>query len=225
MSEVLTKTKTRKRRKESPQEYFRRNQLKDYLVATWNVDSKVANTFARKHSSFPFESIIKSIQKLVECYRAMHVGHYGYSMDDKVLSGALSHSLRRFARSQKPLSEKQLCYFMQLARDEVASKMTTCYDPGSEKEREKVMFPLKQALFYEEDESMRKRLFFIYYLFVKQGMRLTKDDVIQACASDENLFPHRRVVEDAIETLRGAYEALGFLKGELFITPEYLSIN
>jgi len=222
---AITPSKPRKRRKESPQEFFRRNQIKEHLISQWKIDPKVANTFARKHSALPMEGIIRSIGKLVNYFQNLHIGHYGYPIDAKVLSGALSHSLRRLARSEKPLSEKQLSYFLQLARDEVASKMTTCYDPGSAKEREKVMSPLKQALVYEEDEAMRKRLLFIYTLFVKKGMRLAKNKVIQACASDERLFPHRRVVEDAIETLRGAYEALGFLKGELFITPEYLSIN
>lgn len=222
---ALCPSKPKKRRKETPQEFFKRNQIKEQLIKQWNVDGKVANSFARKHVSYPLESIQRSIIKLVDYFKHLHQCHYGYKIDKQVLSGALSHSIRRLSRSQKPLSEKQLSYFLQLAKDEVASKMTTCYDPGTAPERERVMSPLKQALVYEEDEAMRKRLLFIYTLFVQQGLRLAKINVIQACTSDQILFPHRRVVEDAIETLRGAYEALGFLKGELFITPEYLSIS
>jgi len=222
---LVTDPKLRKRKRVTAEELRRRERLKEHLVRQWEIVEPVAKAFAKKHSGLPFEEIALSVENLVKYYQNLHMGHYGYGVDRVVLREALTHTLRRFARSRKPLSEKQMSYFLQLARDEVASKVTSCYDPGSEEGREKVLSPLKQALVYEDDKAMRQRLLFIYRLFVKDGMRLTKKRVIQACASDRDLFPRRRVVEDALETLRGAYEALGFIEGELFITPEYLFIN
>jgi hypothetical protein len=215
----------RKRRRITPDEMMRRERLRLHLMDQWKIEEKVAKSFARKHANFTFDNVVLSIRSLAGYFKKLHTSHYGYSIDEKVLFRALNHGLRRFARSRKPLSDKQLSYLLQLAKDEVASKMTSTFDPGTMEEREVILEPLKQALVYENDEAMRKRLLFIYMLFVKKGMRIAKNQVIKACTSDENLFPHKRVVEDALETLRGAYEALGFLEGELFITPEYIQAN
>lgn len=220
-----TLTKPRKRRRVTAEEKRKRERLKNHLIQEWSLDEYTAKAFARKHATFPFDMVTTSIQKLARYFENLHMSHYGYGANEAVLLSALNHTLRRFARSKCPLSDKQLGYFLQLARDEEASKITVRYAPTTIKEREKVLSPLKQALIYENDEAMKKRLLFIYELFVKKGIRLTKRIVIQSCASDRKLFPHRRVVEDALETLRGAYEALGFLEGELFITPEYLALN
>lgn len=218
-------TGTPKRRRVSAEEMRKREHLKCYIIREWEIDESVAKSFAKKHAHFIIDDIAQSIDNLARYFQNLHVSHYGYNIDQTVLRRALNHTLRRFARSKNPLSEKQLCYFLQLARDEVASKVTSWSDPGTIKEREKALYPLKQALIYEDDEAMKKRLLFIYMLFVKKGMRLAKQKVIQACTNDQRLFPHRRVVEDALETLRGAYEALGFIEGELFITPEYIMTN
>ncbi len=215
----------RKRRRITAEELRKRERIKNYLIREWEVDEYIAKIFAKKHAYLPFEDVTFSVDNLVRYFQNLHLAHYGYSIDQAVLRGALRHTLQRFARSKKPLSEKQLGYFLQLSKDEEASKITSAYDPGSEEERAKVLSPLKQVLVYEEDEAMRQRLLFVYSLFVKEGMRIAKKKVIQACASDRGLFPRRRVVEDTLETLRGAYEALGFVEGTLFVTPEYLSIN
>ena len=221
----LTPIKTKKRRRPSAEELQRRERLKTYLTREWEIDEPIAKSFAKKHSFLLVDDVVYSLKHLARYFKNLHLGHYGYPIEKRVLRRALNHTLRRFARSQSPLSDKQLGYFLQLARDEVASKVTSWYDPGSPQEREKVLHPLKQALIYEDDEAMKKRLLFIYTLFVKKGMRIAKQKVIQACTNHRRLFPHRRVVEDALETLRGAYEALGFIEGELFITPDYISVN
>jgi hypothetical protein len=201
---------------------MRREKLRRYLMEHWRIEEKVAKSFARKHANYAYEKVVRSIQSLAGYFKNLHSSHYGYGISEEVLSRALNHGLRRFARSRKPLSDKQLAYLLQLAKDEIASKVTSSFDPGTMEEREQILTPLKQALVYENDEAMRNRLMFIYTLFVNRGMRLEKNAVIKACTRDAALFPHRRVVEDALETLRGAYEALGFLEGELFITPEYI---
>jgi hypothetical protein len=219
---AIAEMKPRKRRRVTAEERRKRERLKLYLMQEWQVEEHTAKSFARKHANYPFEIITTSITNLIRYFENLHISHYGYRANNRIIHSALNHTLRRFARSKTPLSDKQLSYFLQLARDEEASRVTSHYDPGTMKEREKVLNPLKQALFYENDEAMKKRLLFIYGLFVKKGIRLTKNLVIKSCTNDKKLFPHRRVVEDALETLRGAYEALGFLEGELFITPEYM---
>ncbi|MBN2326286.1 MAG: hypothetical protein JXR73_03965 [Candidatus Omnitrophica bacterium] len=222
---VVDLGKTKKRRRPSAEELQRRERLRTYLTREWEIDESIAKSFAKKHSFLLIDDVVYSLKHLTRYFKTLHMGHYGHPIEARVLRRALNHTLRRFARSQSPLSDKQLGYFLQLARDEIASKVTSWYDPGSPQEREKVLYPLKQALIYEDDEAMKKRLLFIYTLFVKKGMRLAKQKVIQACTNQHRLFPHRRVVEDALETLRGAYEALGFIEGELFITPDYISVN
>ncbi len=218
-------SQTRMRRRISAEEIHKRERLKIYLTQKWGIKDSAAKSFARKHARLSFEDVIQSVENLARYFRNYHTSHYGFILEDPVLNAALNHTLLRFARSQKPLTEKQLGYFLQLAKDEISSQLTSRKDPGTEEERARLLTPLKQALFYEEDAAMRQRLLFIYSLFVKQGMRITKKRVISECTTDEALFPRRRVVEDALETLRGAYEALGLIRGELFITPEYLLSN
>ncbi len=222
---MQSQTQVKRRKRVTAEEKRRRERLRNHLMQEWEIEEHVAKSFARKHAMHSFETINRSVENLINYFENLHVSHYGYNACQDVLKGALNHTLRRFSRSKGPLSDKQLGYFLQLARDEKASEVTYHFDPGSMKERERILAPLKQALIYENDEAMKKRLLFIYNLFVRKGIRLTKHVVITSCTSNRSLFPHRRVVEDALETLRGAYEALGFLEGELFITPEYLSFH
>ncbi len=131
--------------------------------------------------------------------------------------------LKRLSRNRNSLSDRQLSHFLQLARNQIASQIVSEADPGTPGERENVLKPLLEVITCEDDPLTKERLTFIYKMFVGQGLRISRNLVLKTCASEMTLFPSKRAVEDTLDTLRGAYEAVRLLDGELFVAPEYLA--
>ena len=120
-------------------------------------------------------------------------------------------------------SDKRLDYLLKHARDQIASEITLFADPGTPSGRANMLQPLHEVILCEHDQVARDRLMFIYGLFVAEGLRLAKGDILRACLREKTLYPAKRSVEDVLGTLRGEYEALRFLKGECFVAPEYFA--
>lgn len=192
------------------------------LKDRWDVEEDAARRFVRRHKDLGPDDLINFVAELEQHLSRMHHAHFGYAPAPEVLRRAVVYGLDRLSSSRGGLSEKQLAYFIQFAKDEVASERTRASDPGTKEMRYKALRPLKEVINCEEDEVMRGRLEFIYDLFAAKGLRLAKKSIVSACLKEKELFPRRRAAEDTIETLRGAYEALGFLDGDLFVTPDYL---
>ncbi len=192
------------------------------LKGRWDVEEDAARRFVRRHRDLPADDLMLFVEELEQHLARMHYAHFGYSPAPEVLRRAVVYGLDRLSSARGGLSEKQLAYFIQFAKDEVASERTRASDPGSTEKRYRALRPLKEVITCEEDDVMRGRLQFIYDLFAKEGLRLAKKSIVDACLKEKDLFPRRRAAEDTIETLRGAYEALGFMDGDLFITPDYL---
>ncbi len=207
----------------SEEETRNRATIREALIRDWSINEEVADSFARKHAFLPPEEVLRFVEDLAQHHRNLHLSHHGHQIDPPVLTRAMELCLQRLSRTRKGLSEKQLSYFLQFARDQIASQVTLHADPGSAEKRASMLKPLQEVIFCEDDQMMRDRLFFIHRLFVEHGLRLPKSRVLKACVSEKNLFPRKRAVEDTLETLRGAYEALGFLDGEFFVAPEYLA--
>ncbi len=197
--------------------------LLEKLVTERSVDRRVADAFTKK-SVFPsYRQGRIFVEELVLRLQKMHFSHYGYAIQRSVLARVLELCLERLSRKRTELSDKQLSHFLQFARNQIAIDTINNADPGTPGEREHVLKPFFDVIACEEDPVTRERLTFICRLFVWHGLRLSRNDVIETCALEENLFPTKRAIEDAVDTLRGAYEALRFLNGDLFVAPEYLA--
>ena len=211
------------KKRHSEEDVRNRAIVREMLMTKWSVSEEISENFAKKHSFLPPTEVLKFVEELAQHHRNLHISHHGHSIDATVLTRAMELCLQRLSRTRKGLSEKQLSYFLQFARDQIASQVTLHADPGTPEERIKLLKPLAEVIVCEDDQMMRDRLLFIYRLFVDNGLRLAKLRVLKACIAEKKLFPRKRAVEDTLETLRGAYEALGFLEGEFFVAPEYLS--
>ena len=211
------------KKRHSEEETRNRAAVKEALMERWSVSEEIAEGFAKKHAFLMPVDVIRFVEELAQHHRNLHLSHHGHPIDPPVLTRAMELCLQRLSRTRKGLSEKQLSYFLQFARDQIASQVTLNADPGTPSAREHLLKPLIEVIVCEDDQMMRDRLLFIYKLFVDHGLRLAKSRVLKACISEKKLFPRKRAVEDTLETLRGAYEALGFLDGEFFVAPEYLA--
>jgi len=211
------------KKRHSEEEARNRAHIRGTLAGEWSISDEIADAFAKKHAFLPPEHVLRFVEELAQHHRNLHLSHHGHPIDGPVLTRAMELCLQRLSRTRKGLSEKQLSYFLQFARDQISSQVTLHADPGSPDAREGMLKPLREVISCEDDQMMRDRLLFIYNLFVDNGLRLAKARVLKACISEKRLFPRKRAVEDTLETLRGAYEALGFLDGEFFVAPEYLS--
>ncbi|MFH1741979.1 MAG: hypothetical protein ABIH23_23505 [bacterium] len=211
------------KKRHSEEEARNRAVVRETLINKWSVSEEISDGFAKKHAFLPPMDVMKFVEELAQHHRNLHLSHHGHTIDAPVLTRAMELCLQRLSRTRKGLSEKQLSYFLQFARDQIASQVTLHADPGTPGERESLLKPLREVICCEDDQMMRDRLLFIYRLFIDNGLRLAKSRVLKACISEKKLFPRKRAVEDTLETLRGAYEALGFLDGEFFVAPEYLA--
>jgi len=206
----------------SAEETRNRNRLVEKLTNDRSISHWTANLFVRKHAFLSYPQILEFVEELSERLRNLHLSQYGRPVEESVLSQALVLCLQRLSRTRKGLSDKQLSHFVQLARNQITNRITIDADPGTPGGREIVLRPLLEVIVCEEDAVTRDRLAFICRLFVQHGLHLPKDRVLAACFSERRLFPSKRALDEALDTLRGSYEALRFLNGDFFVAPEYL---
>lgn len=223
MSAIAAVALQSSKKRHSEEEARNRAIVRETLAKKWSISEEVADGFSKKHAFLPPPQVIQFVGELAQHHCKLHLSHHGHRIHQTVLTRAMELCLQRLSRTRKGLSEKQLSYFLQFARDQIASQVTFHADPGTPQERESMLKPLREVIFCEDDQMMRDRLLFIYRLFIDNGLRLAKSRVLIACIDETKLFPRKRAVEDTLETLRGAYEALGFLDGEFFVAPEYLT--
>ena len=133
-------------------------------------------------------------------------------------------ALERTARRRQALTEKDLQYLLQQARDSTDADIARKSDPSSSDGRTKILKPLREAVLCEEDAVTRNRLLGVAEVFIAEGYVLNKQDLIDRCLCQGEIFPNRRTVDETLEILRTSYEALGFSKDDVFIASAYLDV-
>ena len=133
-------------------------------------------------------------------------------------------ALERTARRRQALTEKDLQYLLQQARDSTDADIARKSDPSSSDGRTKILEPLREAVLCEEDAVTRNRLLGVAEVFIAEGYVLNKQDLIDRCLCQGEIFPNRRTVDETLEILRTSYEALGFSKDDVFIASAYLDV-
>ena len=57
------------------------------------MEEHTAKSFARKHANYPFEIITTSITNLIRYFENLHISHYGYRANNRIIHSALNHTL------------------------------------------------------------------------------------------------------------------------------------
>jgi len=201
-----------------------REAIESHLVQEWGMAPETARRFVNRQPGMSLNEAVEYMRAVTKGYRLLYKRTHGQRISPVLLRRATEMALERTARRRQALTEKDLQYLMQQARDATDADIARKSDPNSVEGREKILRPLREAVMCEEDAVTRNRLQGVANVFVGQGYVLNKQALINQCLDQPEIFPNRRTVDETLEILRTSYEALGFSKDDVFIASAYLDV-
>lgn len=198
--------------------------IENHLVQEWGMAPETARRFVQRQPGITLNEAVEYMRAVTKGYRVLYKRTHGHRISPILLRRATEMALERTARRRQALTEKDLQYLMQQARDATDADIARKSDPASVKGRADILRPLRDAVICEEDAVTRNRLLGIADVFVEHGYVLNKQYLITQCLELSEVFPNRRTVDETLEILRTAYEALGFANDDVFIASAYLDV-
>lgn len=188
------------------------------------MSPETARRFVNRQPGLTLNEAVFYMRSVTRGYRLLYKRTHGQRISPLLLRRATEMALERTARRRQALTEKDLQYLMQQARDATDADIARKSDPQSQEGRVKILRPLREAVMCEEDAVTRNRLLGVAEVFIDHSYVLNKQDLINECLKQEEIFPNRRTVDETLEILRTSYEALGFSKDDVFIASAYLDV-
>ncbi len=201
-----------------------REAIENHLVREWGMSPEASRRFVQRQPGLTLNEAVEYMRAVTKGYRSLYKRTHGQRISPILLRRATEMALERTARRRQALTEKDLQYLMQQARDATDADIARKSDPSSKDGRLRILRPLHEAVMCEEDAVTRNRLLGVSEVFVTQGYVLNKQYLIDQCLQHEEIFPNRRTVDETLEILRTSYEALGFSKDDVFIASAYLDV-
>lgn len=201
-----------------------RESIENHLVREWGMSPETARRFVQRQPGISLNEAVEYMRAVTKGYRTLYKRTHGHRISPILLRRATEMALERTARRRQALTEKDLQYLMQQARDATDADIARKSDPESVSGRSNILRPLRDAVVCEEDAVTRNRLLGIADVFIEHGYVLHKQFLINECLKDGEVFPNRRTVDETLEILRTSYEALGFAKDDVFIASAYLDV-
>ena len=201
-----------------------REVIENHLVQEWGIVPETARRFVQRQPGITLNEAMDYMRAVTKQYRLLYRRTHGQRISPVLLRRATEMAMERTARRRQPLTERDLQYLMQQARDSTDADIARKSDPETEEGRLRILRPLREAVMCEEDAVTRNRLLGIAEMFVVEGYVLDKQYLISLCLQQEDIFPNRRTVDETLEILRTSYEALGFSKDDVFIASAYLDV-
>ena len=201
-----------------------RETIENHLVQEWGMSPETARRFVQRQPGITLNEAVEYMRAVTKEYRHLYKRTHGQRISPILLRRATEMAMERTARRRQALTERDLQYLMQQARDATDADIARKSDPGTEDGRVKILKPLREAVMCEEDAVTRNRLLGVAEIFVGQGYVLDKQKLINQCMEQREIFPNRRTVDETLEILRTSYEALGFSKEDVFIASAYLDV-
>lgn len=201
-----------------------REAIENHLAQEWGIAPETARRFVNRQPGLSLNKAVEYMRAVTRQYRLLYKRTHGHRISPILLRRATEMAMERTARRRQALTERDLQYLMQQARDATDADIAHKSDPGSEEGRARILRPLRDAVMCEEDAVTRNRLLGISDIFTAQGYVLDKQHLIKQCLQLAGIFPNRRTVDETLEILRTSYEALGFAKEDVFIASAYLDV-
>lgn len=198
--------------------------IENHLVQEWGMSPESSRRFVQRQPGITLNETVEYMRAVTKGYRLLYKRTHGHRISPLLLRRATEMALERTARRRQALTEKDLQYLLQQARDATDADIARKSDPNSEKGRANILNPLRDAVICEEDAVTRNRLLGISDIFITHGYVLNKQFLITECMKQPETFPNRRTVDETMEILRTSYEALGFAKDDVFIASAYLDV-
>lgn len=202
----------------------KREAIENHLVQEWGIAPETARRFVNRQPGLTLNKAVEYMRAVTKQYRLLYKRTHGHRISPLLLRRATEMAMERTARRRQALTERDLQYLMQQARDATDADIARKNDPGSDAGRTRILKPLRDAVMCEEDAVTRNRLLGISEIFIEQGYVLDKQYLILECMKQAEIFPNRRTVDETLEILRTSYEALGFAKDDVFIASAYLDV-
>jgi len=201
-----------------------REAIENHLVREWGMSPEASRRFVQRQPGLTLNEAVEYMRAVTKGYRVLYKRTHGQRISPILLRRATEMALERTARRRQALTEKDLQYLMQQARDATDADIAHKSDPNSKEGRIRILRPLHEAVMCEEDAVTRNRLLGVAEVFISQGYVLNKQYLIDQCLIQGEIFPNRRTVDETLEILRTSYEALGFSKDDVFIASAYLDV-
>jgi len=201
-----------------------REAIENHLVQEWGMAPETARRFVNRQPGLTLNEAVEYMRAVTKGYRLLYRRTHGQRISPLLLRRATEMALERTARRRQALTEKDLQYLMQQARDATDADIARKSDPATTEGRIQYLRPLREAVMCEEDAVTRNRLLGVAEVFILSGYVLNKQALIKQCLQQEEIFPNRRTVDETLEILRTSYEALGFSKDDVFIASAYLDV-
>lgn len=201
-----------------------REAIENHLVREWGMSPESSRRFVQRQPGITLNEAVEYMRAVTKGYRVLYKRTHGQRISPILLRQATEMALERTARRRQPLTEKDLQYLMQQARDATDADIARKSDPNSKDGRIRILRPLHEAVMCEEDAVTRNRLLGVADVFISEGYVLNKQYLIDQCLEESKIFPNRRTVDETLEILRTSYEALGFSKEDVFIASAYLDV-
>jgi len=201
-----------------------REAIENHLIQEWGMSPETARRFVNRQPGLTLNEAVLYMRSVTRGYRVLYKRTHGQRISPLLLRRATEMALERTARRRQALTEKDLQYLMQQARDATDADIARKSDPQTLEGRVRILRPLREAVMCEEDAVTRNRLLGVAEVFIDNSYVLNKQDLINQCLQQEEIFPNRRTVDETLEILRTSYEALGFSKDDVFIASAYLDV-
>lgn len=201
-----------------------REAIENHLVQEWGMSPETARRFVNRQPGLTLNKAVEYMRAVTKGYRVLYKRTHGQRISPILLRRATEMALERTARRRQALTEKDLQYLLQQARDSTDADIARKSDPGNQEERIRILRPLREAVMCEEDAVTRNRLLGVAEVFIINGYVHNKLSLINECLNQVEIFPNRRTVDETLEILRTSYEALGFSKDDVFIASAYLDV-
>lgn len=201
-----------------------RESIESHLAQEWGMSPETSRRFVNRQPGITLNETVDYMRAVTRGYRLLYKRTHGQRISPLLLRRATEMALERTARRRQALTEKDLQYLLQQARDATDADIARKSDPASTDGRNKILKPLRDAVMCEEDAVTRNRLLGVAEVFICEGYVLNKQGLINQCLQLNEIFPNRRTVDETLEILRTSYEALGFSKEDVFIASAYLDV-
>ncbi len=201
-----------------------REAIENHLVQEWGMSPETARRFVNRQPGLTLNKAVEYMRAVIKGYRVLYKRTHGQRISPILLRRATEMALERTARRRQALTEKDLQYLLQQARDSTDADIARKSDPGNQEDRIRILRPLREAVMCEEDAVTRNRLLGVAEVFIVHGYVHNKLGLINECLKHVDIFPNRRTVDETLEILRTSYEALGFSKDDVFIASAYLDV-
>ena len=112
-----------------------REVIENHLVQEWGIAPETARRFVQRQPGITLNEGMDYMRAVTKQYRLLYRRTHGQRISPVLLRRATEMAMERTARRRQPLTERDLQYLMQQARDSTDADIARKSDPDTEEGR------------------------------------------------------------------------------------------